>query len=174
MVDTGLASSAALQLDGPASRAVALWRLVGALTQEQTDTLASEIKLLAGAAWPEQPPGAPRSRTAEGVRARHFQWCSSHRGEHANAPREGRHGCTRERSRPRSERRSLSVGKRRRGVTSSWIWRASSGCEFRAAAHSTRPHRDGSRWPRKGAYATAQRRVVAGRTRMGCKRSGHR
>jgi integrase len=80
MVDTGFASSATLQLDGPASPAVALWRLVGALTQEQTRTLASEIELLAGAAWPQQPSGPPRSRTAEGVRARHSQWCSRHQG----------------------------------------------------------------------------------------------
>jgi hypothetical protein len=80
MGDTGFASSATLQLDSSASPAVALWRLVGALTQEQTRSLTSEIKLLAGAAWPEQPSGPPRSRTAEGVRARHSQWCSRHQG----------------------------------------------------------------------------------------------
>jgi hypothetical protein len=41
MVDTGFASAATLQLDGSASPAVALWRLVGALTQEQTRTVVS-------------------------------------------------------------------------------------------------------------------------------------
>jgi xanthosine utilization system XapX-like protein len=57
MVDTGFASSATLQLDGPASPAVALWRLVGALTQEQTRTLASEIELRS----------SRRSREAQGA-----------------------------------------------------------------------------------------------------------
>lgn len=80
MVDTAFASSATLQFDG-SSPAVALWRLVGALTAEQAQTLAGEIKLLSGAAWPEQPSGPPRSRLAKGVRERHSRWCPSHDDE---------------------------------------------------------------------------------------------
>ena len=80
MVDTGFASSATLQFDGP-SPAVALWRLVGALTAEQAQILAGEIKLLAGAAWPEQPSGPSRSRLAKGVRERHSRWCPSYHDE---------------------------------------------------------------------------------------------
>jgi len=80
MVDTGFASSAALQFDG-SSPAVALWRLVGALTAEQAQSLAGEIKLLAGAAWPEQPSGPSRSRLAKGVRERHSRWCPSRHDE---------------------------------------------------------------------------------------------
>ncbi|HTW42902.1 MAG TPA: site-specific integrase [Solirubrobacteraceae bacterium] len=80
MVDFAVASSSALQLDGSASPAVALWRLVGALTAEQAEMLALEIKLLAGAATPDRPSGGAGVRVAEGVRERHSSWCAVRQG----------------------------------------------------------------------------------------------
>lgn len=71
MVDIAVASSATLQIDGPVSPAVALWRLVGTLTAEQAEVLAGEIKLLAGAALPDRSSGGAGARVAEGVRERH-------------------------------------------------------------------------------------------------------
>lgn len=80
MVDAAVASSATLQIDGPASPAVALWRLVGTLTVAQAQVLADEIKLLAGAASPDRPSGEPGARIAEGVRERHSSWCAVRQG----------------------------------------------------------------------------------------------
>jgi hypothetical protein len=47
---------------------------------EQARVLAGEIKLLTAAAWSEQPAGLPRSRLAEGVRARHSRSCPGSQG----------------------------------------------------------------------------------------------
>lgn len=52
---------------------MALWRIVGSLTQEEARRLARDIELLAAATSPEQPRGGPRSRVPEGVRPRHSQ-----------------------------------------------------------------------------------------------------
>jgi hypothetical protein len=80
MVHIAVASSATLQIDGPVSPAVALWRLVGTLTVAQAEMLADEIKLLAGAASPARPSGEPGARVAEGVRERHATWCAVRQG----------------------------------------------------------------------------------------------
>jgi hypothetical protein len=47
-------ASGMLQIDGPVSPAVALWRLVGTMTAAQAEMLTVEIKLLAGAASPDR------------------------------------------------------------------------------------------------------------------------
>jgi integrase len=64
-----------------ADPAVALWRVVGALTPTQTRSFAREIELLAASTAPQRPDGRPISRVPEGVRPRHSNWCHSQHGE---------------------------------------------------------------------------------------------
>ncbi|HEY1688794.1 MAG TPA: hypothetical protein VGF95_08000 [Solirubrobacteraceae bacterium] len=64
-----------------ADPAVALWRVVGALTPAQARSFAHEIKLLVAATAPQRPDGRPISRVPEGVRPRHSSWCQSRHGD---------------------------------------------------------------------------------------------
>jgi hypothetical protein len=70
-------------------------------------------------------------------------------------------GCTRGGTRPRSERRFPSTGKRRHGVMSSLSWRESIGCELPAVSRLLRPARYGSRWPRRGRSAIARAATIS-------------
>jgi hypothetical protein len=74
-------ASAASLGEGPCTGpAVALWRIVGALTPEQARHLRREIQLLASAAEVAVPTPKRGSRHGEGVRARHSRLCLSPSG----------------------------------------------------------------------------------------------
>jgi len=74
-------ASAASLGEGPcAGPAVALWRIVGALTPQQARHLRREIQLLASATEAAVPAPKRGSRYGEGVRARHSRLCPSPSG----------------------------------------------------------------------------------------------